>query len=120
MEYGGRIVTAVINAANFLEAFDEEMAAMDDASVPEEGRILYVTPAMRKIVKEAEGIQRVISISTPSTINRKVHSPDDVTIKSVLSARMKAKYNFTDVGWIFVSKPLLFGFVPFGKKGGRL
>ncbi len=95
-EYGGRIVTTVINAANFLEVFDEEMAAMDDASVPEEGRILYVTPAMRKIVKEAEGMQRVISISTPSAINRKVHSLDDVMIKSVPSARMKTKYNFTD------------------------
>ncbi len=96
VSYGGRIVTTTITAANFLEAFDEEMAAMDDASVPEEGRILYVTPAMRKIVKEAEGMQRVISVSTPSTINRKVHSLDDVMIKSVPSARMKTKYDFTD------------------------
>lgn len=94
--YDGRIVTTAITAANFLEAFDEEMAVMDEASVPEEGRIIYVTPAMRKIVKEAEGLQRVISVSTPATINRKVHSLDDVTIKSVPSARMKTKYDFTD------------------------
>ncbi len=51
----GRIDNTVVTAANFLEVFDGEMALMDEAGVPEEGRILYVTPTMRKIVKEAEG-----------------------------------------------------------------
>ena len=94
--YSGRIDTTVIDAANFLEVFDSEMAIMDEAGVPEEGRTLYVTPTMRKIVKEAEGIQRMITVNTPSTINRKVHSLDDVTIKMVPASRMKTKYNFTD------------------------
>lgn len=94
--YSGRISTDVIAAANFLEAFDEEMARMDDACVPEEGRMLYVTPAMSKVVKEAEGLQRVLTVNTSSTINRKVHSLDDVTIKMVPSARLKTKYDFTD------------------------
>lgn len=92
----GRIDTTLITIANFLEAFDTEMAYMDEAGVPEEGRILYVTPGMRKIVKEAEGIQRMMTVTTPSTINRKVHSLDDVTIKMVPAARMKTKYDFTD------------------------
>ena len=35
-------------------------------------------------------------VSTPSTINRNVHSMDDVTFKMVPAARMKTKYNFTD------------------------
>lgn len=94
--YSGRIDTTVIDASNFLEAFDAEMAIMDEAGVPEEGRILYVTPTMRKIVKEAEGIQRIMTVTTPSTINRKVHSLDDVTIKMVPAARMKTKYDFTE------------------------
>ena len=94
--YSGRISTDTIAAANFLEAFDEEMAVMDEASVPEEGRVLYVTPAMNKIVKEAEGLQRMMTVTTPSTINRKVHSIDDVKIRSVPSARLKTKYDFTD------------------------
>lgn len=72
------------------------MSYMDEAGVPEEGRILYVTPTMKKIVKEAEGIQRVMAVTTPSTINRNVHSLDDVTIKMVPAARMKTKYNFTE------------------------
>lgn len=94
--YSGRINTDVITAANFLEMFDTEMAYMDEAGVPEEGRILYVTPTMAKIVKEAEGLQRVISVSTPASINRKVHSLDDVKIKKVPSSRMKTVYDFTD------------------------
>lgn len=95
-KYIGRIDSTVITAANFLEAFDTEMAIMDEASVPEEGRMLYVTPTMAKIVKEAEGLQRVMTVTSPSTINRKVHSLDDVTIKKVPAARMKTKYDFTD------------------------
>lgn len=94
--YGGRIDTTVITAAVFLDAFDTEMAYMDEAGVPEEGRILYATPTMNKIVKEAEGLQRVMTVNTASTINRKVHSLDDVTIKMVPAARMKTKYDFTE------------------------
>ena len=92
----GRTDTTVNTASNFLEAFDEEMSIMDEAGVPEEGRMLYVTPSMYKIIKEAEGIQRVMSVTTPSTINRNVHSLDNVTIKMVPAARMKTKYDFTE------------------------
>jgi len=95
-DYTGRIDQTVIDAAVFLDAFDEEMERMDEAGVPEEGRMLYVTPTMNKIVKKAEGIQRTITVNTASSINRKVHSLDDVTIKMVPSARMKTKYDFTD------------------------
>ena len=94
--YSGRIDNTVISAANFLEAFDTEMSLMDEGVVPEEGRILYVTPTLNKIVKEAQGISRSVTVSTPVSINRKVHSLDDVTIKMVPSARMKTKYNFTE------------------------
>jgi len=94
--FGGRISSTVVDAVNFLEAFDEEMAVMDEAGVPEEGRILYVTPTMNKVVKAAEGIQRTITVNTASSINRKVHSLDDVTIKMVPAARMKTAYDFTD------------------------
>ena len=96
-EMNGRIDSTVITIANFLEWFDEEMAIMDEAGVPEEGRILYVTPTMNKIAKEAQGIERTIMVSGGSTsINRKVHSIDDVTIKMVPAARMKTIYDFTN------------------------
>lgn len=94
--YGGTPDTTSLSTANILELFDAQMEAMDEAGVPEEGRVLYVTPHVRTILKEAEGIQRVMTVSTPSTINRKVHSLDDVAIRPVPSARMKSKYDFTN------------------------
>lgn len=96
VDFSGRIDSTVIDALVFLDAFDEEMEHMDEAGVPEEGRMLYVTPTMNKIAKKAEGIQRNITVNTASSINRKVHSLDDVTIKMVPAARMKTAYDFTD------------------------
>lgn len=95
MTLSGRIDKTVIDSAVFLDQFDAEMAVMDEAGVPEEGRVLYVTPNMRRIVKEAEGIQRVMTVTAPASINRNVHSLDNVTIKMVPAARMKTKYDFT-------------------------
>lgn len=95
--YSGVIDTTVITAANFLTKFDDLMEGMDEAGVPEEGRILYVTPSMNKIVKQAQGLERSIDVSGGSNVvNRKVHSLDDVTIKMVPAARMKTAYDFTN------------------------
>ncbi len=93
----GNINTTAITAANFLDVFDDLMEAMDEAGVPEEGRILYLTPKMMKTAKKADGIQRTIDVSGSSNVvNRKVHSLDDVILKSVPSARMKTAYDFTE------------------------
>ena len=94
--YGGTSMTSTLDEQIILEVFDEMMAKMDEAAVPEEGRLFYATPAVRKILKAAEGIQRNITVNTANGINRIVHSLDDVKIKSVPSARMKTKYDFTD------------------------
>ena len=91
------ISTDVINATNFLEVFDEAMCKMDEAGVPEGGRIMYVTPTMAKIVKNAKEIERTIIISGASqSVNRNVHSLDDVQIIKVPSDRMKTAYDFSN------------------------
>lgn len=95
--FHGRIdSTTVLTAQNILAVFDEEMSEMDDAGVPVDGRILYVTPTVNKLLKAADGIQRMITVNSSNAVNRNVHSLDDVTIKMVQSGRMKTKYNFTD------------------------
>ena len=88
--------TTVLTAQNILTVFDEEMSKMDDAGVPVDGRILYVTPTVNKLLKVADGIQRMITVNSSNAVNRNVHSLDDVTIKMVQSGRMKTKYNFTN------------------------
>ena len=91
---GAVIDNTTLTAANILDWFDEQI--MDDQSVPQEGRMLYVTSAMNKLLKSAEGVTRVISAGAAGVIDRRVHALDDVNIKVVPSARFKTKYDFTN------------------------
>lgn len=94
---GAVIDNTVLTTANILEWFDTQMEKMDDNSVPSEGRILYVTPAVNKLLKNAEGLTRNIDVnSNNGKIDRRVYSLDDVTIVKVPSSRFKTKYNFTN------------------------
>lgn len=88
----------VLTAANILSVFDQMMLEQDEAEVPQEGRLLYVTPAVKKLLKEAEQIQRTLDIkgTGENAVNRNVYSLDDVTIVTVPSSRMKTAYNFTN------------------------
>lgn len=95
--YSGTVDTEALTAANILEKYDAMMEAMDDASVPMEGRILYVTPAVNKLLKEAQGLTRILRVdSDAARVRRYVHELDDVTITQVPSARLKTAYDFTD------------------------
>ena len=93
---GAVVDTTALTAANILEWFDEQMSKMDDLSVPQEGRIFYVTSAINKLLKSADGITRTLSVGAAGVIDRRVHGLDDVQIKTVPSARFKTKYDFTN------------------------
>ena len=91
---GGTPDKTVISSANILATFDGYMEAMDEAEVPQEGRILYVTPAIQTMLKTATGISRYVN-NGDANIQRIVSALDNVTIVSVPSARMKTAYDFT-------------------------
>ena len=93
---GAAIDHTALDATNILSWFDTAMADMDDAGVPEEGRVLYLTAAARKLLKNAQGITRTLSVGAAGVIDRTVHSIDDVTLRTVPSARFKTLYTFTD------------------------
>lgn len=96
VDFGGEADTTELTEANILEVYDNMMADMDDAEVPEEGRILYVTPSVYKILKNAENLQRQIRVDqNTQNVNRGVRSLDDVQIVRVPSSRMKTVYDFT-------------------------
>lgn len=93
---GGTVNTTTLTVANFLDWFDTAMCNMDDAGVPEEGRLLYLTSAMYKVAKNAQGLTRFMSVNPNNgVVNRKVWDLDDVEIIKVPSARMKTAYDFT-------------------------
>lgn len=94
---GATIDTTTLTAENILQKFDGAMEKMDEAGVPSEGRILYVTPAVNKLFKQAKDIQRVLGVNgSNGDVKRSIYSLDDVKIKQVQSARMKSQYNFTN------------------------
>lgn len=96
-EYGGTPDTTTLTIENVLEVFDELMEEMDEASVPESGRILFVTPTVHKLLKQAQDVQRMFYVqSGPGRVARAVNQLDDVTLIKVPSDRMKSVYDFTD------------------------
>ena len=81
---------------NVLLVFDKLMEAMDEALVPSQGRLLYVTPAVKTLLKQASqiGLSRDVQ-SGANTINSVVDRLDEIKLISVPSFLMKTAYTFT-------------------------
>lgn len=88
--------TTALTVDNVLLVFDKLMEAMDEALVPSQGRLLYVTPAVKTLLKQASqiGLSRSVQ-SGPNTINRVVDRLDEIKLISVPSFLMKTAYTFT-------------------------
>ncbi|WP_054704736.1 hypothetical protein [Bacillus sp. JCM 19041] len=95
--FGEEANTDGLSESTILSVFDDMMEEMDEAEVPQEGRLLYVTPKVKKILKNAEKIQRTLEVrGDAAAVNRNLRSLEEVTIISVPSSRMKTAYDFTD------------------------
>lgn len=91
---GAIVKTTEITSANVITDFDERLAELEDAGVPLDRVVMYVTPAYKALLKEA------FTRSYPNGdkgMDRRIHSIDDInTIITVPSARLKTAYNFTN------------------------
>lgn len=97
VDKGGVVNETVLTVTNILEVFDKMMEDMDEASVPQSGRILKVTPTVYTMLKNAEGLQRSLDVGSGAKgVNRNVRSLDEVTIDTIPSDRMKSAYDFTE------------------------
>lgn len=91
--------TTTLTTANILGEFDALMLKMDNARVPANGRILYVTHEVKSMLKSAQDLQRTLDVKTSeASINRQVDRLDQVEIVPVPSTLMKSAYDFT-TGW---------------------
>ncbi len=89
----------VLSESNVLSVFDDLMLKMDNDRVPVQGRILYCTHEVKKLLKNADTIYRSLDVKTASdVINRVVNRLDEVEIVGVPATLMKTSYNFTQ-GW---------------------
>ena len=87
--------TTPLTVDNILMVFDKLMEAMDEALVPSQGRLLYVTPAVKTLLKSASNIGLSKSVEHQANINRVVDRLDEVELITVPSFLMKTAYDFT-------------------------
>ena len=88
--------TTALTVDNVLAVFDKLMEDMDEALVPSQGRLLYVTPAVKTLLKSASqiGLSRNVQ-SGANAINRVVDRLDEIKLITVPSFLMKTAYTFT-------------------------
>lgn len=91
---GATVKTTEITSANVINDFDERLIELEDAGVPLDRVVMYVTPSYKALLKEA------FTRSYPNGdkgMDRRIHSIDDInTIITVPSARLKTAYDFTN------------------------
>lgn len=90
----GTADTTALTKDNVLDYIDTVMEKMDEAFVPAVGRILYVTPQVNTMIKNAKELQRYLT-ATESAVNRTINRVEDLTIEVIPSALMRTSYNFT-------------------------
>lgn len=96
---GKTAITTALTTTNILDIFDQMMTNMDEARVPANGRILYVTSQVKAMLKKAVGLSRNFDVKTGgSAIDRTISRIEEVEIISVPSILMKSAYSF-DSGW---------------------
>lgn len=91
--------TTALSTSNVLDIFDTMMTNMDEARVPANGRILYVTSQVKAMLKKAVGLSRTFDTQKGgSAIDRSISRIEEVEIIAVPSILMKTAYTFT-TGW---------------------
>ena len=96
--------TTALTVTNVLSVFDALMLNMDNARVPANGRILYVTHEVKNLLKNAQidannTLSRSLTVeSGPNAIDRRISRLDEVQVIGVPATLMKTAYDFTS-GW---------------------
>lgn len=90
-------VAVALTTANVLTYFDVLMESATEHNVPSAGRILYITPKVDTLLKNASAIYRNIDVSqAPAGIQRALSYIDTVNIEVVPSDHMYTAYDFTE------------------------
>lgn len=95
---GEQADTTALTADNVLSVFDKFLEEMSEGRVPKTGLILYVTPAVNTLLKNAQGIYRTLNVGQQNRLSRAITALEEVQIVEVPSELMKTVYNFTQ-GW---------------------
>lgn len=87
------LAKGTITKENVLEYFDTLMDKMDEARVPQTGRILYVDTYTKTMIDTAKEAARFLSASD-TAVKRSLSRIDEVEVISIPTALMKTAYDF--------------------------
>ena len=93
---GGEADATALTAENILDVFDGYMQAMTEKEVPLDGRLLFVTPAVCKLFKQAAGLSRSVDLRSAGDVNRNIYMLDGVQLIETAPTRMRTEYDFSD------------------------
>ena len=92
-------ITTALSVDNILDTIDDMFVDQSEHRVTPTGRILYVTPTVAKLIRNARAIDRQISISNfGGRVTRDVNAIDNVIVEEVPSELMQTAYDFSE-GW---------------------
>lgn len=88
----------VLTVDNVLEVVDKFMEQMDEANVLAKGRILYVTPKVNTLIKNAKAMMRTVNLNgNTGVIKREISRIDELQIETAVPSKlMKTVYNFDE------------------------
>jgi len=87
----------VLTKENILDDFDSVVENLENDGVPLSRCIIYCTSGYKRLLKNAEGIQRVLDVSSGNGLDRRITSMEDFgQIITVPLERFKTAYDFTD------------------------
>lgn len=91
------VIAVGLTADNVLIYFDMLMESATEHNVPAAGRIMYITPRIDTLIKNAKALYRTIDVSqAPASIQRALSYIDNVSIEIVPSDHMLTAYDFTE------------------------
>ena len=93
----GGVASTTLSAANILTEWDAYLQYMTDQRVNRDRVVVYMVPAVYKLLKEATGLTRFIETTNGiRDVDRNVAKLDGVEVQEVPTDMMKTSYDFTE------------------------
>lgn len=86
--------TAALSSSNVYTKFLDQQAAADDALVPQEGRVAFVTPATANLLKLDSNFIKASNTAQDMLVSGKIGEVDGVSIVKVPTSYLPTNYGF--------------------------
>lgn len=90
--------SGTLTKENVLSVIDAMSQEMDENNVPADGRILYVTPQVNTMIKNAVDFYRSLDVrgTAPASVQRAITRLDNISIEWIPTKFMHTAYDFTE------------------------